>query len=61
MVASLLFRKAITGVAAPAIRRNIVTTPVRRSADPLIGHVEQEAIPGAVNNFKFLKQQLFIV
>ena len=51
MVASLLFRKAITGMAAPAIRRNIVTTPVRRSADPLIGHVEQEAIPGAVNNF----------
>lgn len=34
-------------VAVPA-RRSIVTTPVRRSADPLIGHIEQEAMPGAV-------------
>ena len=37
-------------VTVPA-RRNIVTTPVRRSgADPLIGHVEQEAMPGAVSD-----------
>lgn len=45
---SFLFRKALGRVATPVSRRSIVTTPAKRSADPLIGHVEQEANPGSV-------------
>jgi hypothetical protein len=48
-MASLLFRKALGGLSAP-IRRNIATTPIKRSSDPLIGHVNQEALPGLVKN-----------
>lgn len=51
-MSSLLFRNALTLARAPvraATRRNIVTTPVRKSADPLIGHVEQEARAGMVS------------
>jgi hypothetical protein len=46
-MSSLLFRKVLSSVNAP-LRRNISTTPVKRSGDPLIGHIEQEARPGAV-------------
>lgn len=46
-MSSLLFRKVLSSVNAP-IRRNISTTSVKRSSDPLIGHIEQEARPGAV-------------
>ena len=46
-MSSLLFRKVLSSVNAP-IRRNISTTSVKRSGDPLIGHIEQEARPGAV-------------
>jgi hypothetical protein len=46
-MSSLLFRKVVSGVSAP-LRRNISTTTVKRSGDPLIGHIEQEARPGAV-------------
>lgn len=46
---SFLFRKVLGRVATPVSRRSIVTTPAKRSgSDPLIGHVEQEANPGAV-------------
>ncbi|CAF0825969.1 unnamed protein product, partial [Brachionus calyciflorus] len=49
---SFLFRKALSKIATPVSRRSIVTTPVRRSGDPLIGHVEQEANPGSNIPFK---------
>ena len=44
---SLLFKNVISRVAAPVIRRNIFTTGAKRSSDPVIGHIEQEAVPGA--------------
>jgi len=44
----MLFRRAVSALSAP-IRRNIMTTPVKRSSDPLIGHVNQEAMPGLVS------------
>lgn len=48
-MASILFKKALSRFVAAPTRRSIVTTPVKRSgADPLIGHIEQEAQPGAV-------------
>lgn len=47
-MASILFKNALSRMVAVPARRSIVTTPVRRSADPLIGHIEQEAMPGAV-------------
>ncbi len=47
-MSSILFRKALSSIARPVVRRNIATTPVKRSADPLIGHIEQEARVGAV-------------
>lgn len=53
---SILFRNALTLARAPAravTRRNIVTTPVRKSSDPLIGHIEQEARAGGVRSFYF--------
>lgn len=42
---SLLFRKTATNVVA---RRSIQTSVVKRSSDPLIGHVDQAGQPGAV-------------
>jgi hypothetical protein len=48
-MSSILFRKALNSIARPVVRRNITTTPVKRSADPLIGHIEQEARAGSVN------------
>lgn len=44
----MLFRRAVSALSAP-VRRNFTTTPVKRSSDPLIGHVNQEAMPGLVN------------
>lgn len=44
----MLFRRAAAVLSAP-IRRSITTTPVKRSSDPLIGHINQEAMPGFVN------------
>lgn len=49
---SMLFRSALNVARKPttvAIRRSIVTTPVRQNADPLIGHIHQEARAGSVN------------
>ena len=48
-MSSILFRKALSSIARPVARRNITTTSVKRSSDPLIGHIEQEARVGAVN------------
>lgn len=60
---SFLFRKALSKIATPATRRSIVTTPAKRSgADPLIGHVEQEANPGSVRIMFFKRNiNLFLV
>lgn len=57
-MSSILFRKALSSIARPVARRNITTTPVKRSSDPLIGHIEQEARAGAVNIY-FFKLLLF--
>jgi hypothetical protein len=46
----MLFRRAVCALSAP-VRRTITTTPIKRSSDPLIGHVNQEAMPGLVNTF----------
>lgn len=45
---SFLFRNAVTRLTTPALTRNITTTAVKRSSDPIIGHPHQEGIPGAV-------------
>ena len=45
MFSSLIF---ITGAHIVA-RRNIETTATKRSADPIIGHVEQYGMPGEVS------------
>ena len=57
-MSSILFRRALGAIAAPA-RRTFTTTPIKRSSDPLIGHVNQEAMPGLViiiNQFKVLQK-----
>lgn len=47
-MASILFRNTLKGLTTPLTRRSITTTSVRQSSDPLIGHINQEAQPGAV-------------
>jgi hypothetical protein len=60
-MSSLLFKRVLGRMMAPTVRRNIMTTPVKRSgADPMIGHVDQEAQPGAVS-FSIAKFSLYFV
>jgi hypothetical protein len=44
MISSVLFRAATRAV----VRRNITTTATKRSADPVIGHIDQAGQPGKV-------------
>ena len=45
MFSSVLFRNA----ASLVTRRSITTTSVKRSADPVLGHIDQGYQPGAVS------------
>ena len=46
-MASILFKRALGRLTAPN-RRNITNTAVRRSDDPLLGHIEQGGMSGQV-------------
>jgi hypothetical protein len=58
---SMLFRNIMTRVGTPVARRNIATTAVRKSSDPILGHIEQGGRPGAVNLILKKTIELFLL
>ena len=47
MIASLILRRTVPSLVA---RRQITTSTVKRSSDPVIGHIDQGAQPGKVSS-----------